>query len=415
MEIAIFIFYLLLVSYLITVIPFFKNSGLGKWLLTALFFVKILAGIAYAKFYSLPKYYPTSDTWRFYRLSVEETKWLLQDPVSFAKDLFIYGYNRSGNIFSGENTYWNDLKSNLPVKIMSVFNVITNSSYYTNIILFNFLFLFGLVGLFKVFFHLFPNKKALIVTGIFLLPSTLFWCSGIHKDGLILSALGIILYLLFKGIKAAFSVKQMLMIALCTLLIFALRNHVLLALLPAVVCWVVTERFSWKAIKVFSLVYLSGLILFFLLPYLYSPIDLPLFFANKQREFLLLDAGSAIGIQPLQPSFSGFISFLPTALDMAFLRPHLTEIKNFSYIPAIAETYLLLILIILSIIGFKKRTVIPPVIFAFIFFSVSVLLICGFTIPFTGAIVRYKSFVLPLLITSLLCLSDFSFLSKKTR
>ena len=159
MEIFIFIFYLILFSFFITQVPLFKTSGMGKYPLIALFSIKIGAGIAYAKFYTLPKYYNGSDTWRFYRLSIAETKWVLHDPLAFFKDTFNYSYSRSGNLFSGKDTYWNDLKSTLVIKLMAIANAFTNNSYYTNIIFFNYLFLFGLVALFKLFIQIFPNKK----------------------------------------------------------------------------------------------------------------------------------------------------------------------------------------------------------------------------------------------------------------
>lgn len=414
MQIALFIFYLVLFSFIISIIPFFKNSGISKWILIALFTIKVFAGIAYGMFYTLPKYYPTSDTWRFYRLSINETKWLITDPVAFIKDLFNYGYSATGNIFSGENTYWNDLKSNVPVKIMAFFNVLTNNSYYANIILFNFLFLFGLVALFKVMTAIFPGKKWLIIFGVFLLPSTLFWCSGIHKDGLILSATGIVVYCFYKITHRTFSLKHLLLILLSFILIFALRNYILFALLPAIFCWLLANRYPTKKNYIFSVLYLIGIAFFFIVPYIFPSINLPLYVAHKQHEFLQLSAGSAVKTNPLQPTLVGFVTFLPHALDMAFLRPHFTEFKNFSYIPAIAENLLLITLIIISIANINKRSNIPPLVMCLFAFSISTLLICGYTIPFTGAIVRYKSLVLPLLITPLLCLADFSFLKKKT-
>jgi hypothetical protein len=137
---------LAILFFLISKIPFFRKSAIGKNLLIILFFIKVCAGITYAKFYTLPKYYSGADTWRFYRLSANETNWLLNDPISFTKDLFTYSYSKSGNLFSGENSYWNDLKSNIVIKMMAVINVLTNNSYYTNIIAFNFIFLFGIVA-----------------------------------------------------------------------------------------------------------------------------------------------------------------------------------------------------------------------------------------------------------------------------
>ncbi|MDQ6813674.1 MAG: hypothetical protein M3040_08060 [Bacteroidota bacterium] len=413
MQAALFIFYLLIFSFFIITIPFFKKSGIGKTPLIALFIVKILAGIGYGKFYTLPKYYANSDTWRFYRLSLEETKMLRQSPLLFSQDLFHYGYSSSGNIFSGENTYWNDLKSNLPVKIMAVFNVLTDNSYYTNIILFNFLFMFGLVALFKVFNTICLGKRWVIIGSIFLLPSTLFWCSGIHKDGLILSAIGLTIYCLFTLINKGVAIKHILLIIFSFVLIFALRNYILFTLLPALVCWVVSEKYPKQKRAIFITAYTVAVMCFFMLPLIFPAVNLPLYIVGKQQEFLQLSAGSHVAAAPLIPSFTGFISYLPHAVDMAFFRPHITKALNLSYLPAIIENVLLITLILISAFRFNKHTPLPPVVLCLLSFSMSVLLICGYTVPFTGAIVRYRSLVLPLLLTPLLCSANFSFPKRK--
>ncbi len=414
MEKILFISYLLIVSFCLIKIPFFKNSGIGKWTLACLLAMKVLAGIAYAAFYKLPKYYAGSDTWRFYRLSLIETKWLLKDPVAFLKDLFVYGYSSPGSVLSVGNSYWNDLKSNVIVKIMAVMNVFTNNSYYTNIILFNFLFLIGLVALFKVLNEVYPGKKKHLIAGLFLLPSTLFWCSGIHKDGLILSASGIVIYSFYKGLSQGFKGRQIASIMICFLLIFSLRNYVLFALIPALLAWGLSSRYKEKSLAIFSSIYLAGIVLFFTLPFIFPAINMPLYLSLKQKDFLTLQAGSAVSLPPLIPSVKGFISFFPYAFDMALFRPHISEIKNFSYIPATAEIILLFILIILTAFNFRKNKISSPFIYFLFFFSFSILLICGYTVPFSGAIVRYRSFVFPFLMTPLLCMIKINFNKKPT-
>lgn len=412
MQIALFIFYLVAFSFLIKRIPFFKNAGIANPALLALFFVKILAGMAYGKFYTLPKYYSNADTWRFYRLSIEETKWLIKSPLAFLNDLFSHGYGTTGNIFSGENSYWNDLKSNVPVKLMAIFNVLSNNSYYTNIIFFNFLFFFGLVAIFKILYSIYPQKKWIIITAVFLLPSTLFWCSGIHKDGLILSAIGVSLYCFSKILTDNYSLKYWVIILLSFTLLFSLRNYILFALVPALVCWRLTEMYPDRKTIIILTFYSIGVICFFIIPLIIPSVNPPFFLAAKQHEFLLLAGDSQVQTKALQPTFPGFIAFLPHALDMAFLRPHPYEFKNLSYVPAIIENVLLIILMSYSIIYFHKKTHIPPLVICFFMFSISVLLITGYTIPFVGATVRYRSLVLPLLITPLLCMADFSLFKK---
>jgi len=408
LEVLTFIFYFILFSFLLTKINFLKNSGIEKIPLITLFSIKIIAGIAYAKFYTLPRYYSNSDTWRYYKLSIPEKKWLLTNPLEFIKDLFVYGYDSSGNLFSGQNTFWNDLKSNILVKMMAVMNVFTFNSYYSNIILFNFIFIFGLVALFRVFYSLFPHKKWLIIAGIFLLPSTLFWCSGIHKDGLILSALGLIIYVFNNFLKDKITVKKFFLVLFLLLLVFSLRNYILFALLPALLLWFLCGKFPHHKTILIIGIYLVGVSLFFLLPLAIPALNFPSFIVNKQLEFLQLEGGSEIKTQPLNPSFQSFIYYLPYALDIVFLQPHVTSIKNLSYLPAIGEVLLLNLAIILSILFLPKKYNPPPVILFCFAFSLSIMLICGYTIPFSGAIVRYRSIVLSLLLTPLLCITTLT-------
>ncbi len=407
MQIVLFIFFLLLCCYLISIITFFRNAPISSGKIITLFIIKILAGVAYALFYTLPKYYTDSDTWRFYRLSLREMDWLKKEPSAFFKDLFVHGYSTSGNLFTGENSYWNDLKSNLLVKLMALMNVITFKSYYTNIILFNFLFLFGLIALLKLLIPLYPDRKNVLICAICILPSTLFWCSGIHKDGLILSAAGMVMYYFHKGLRTGFSLKKIIVIFICLLLMFSLRNYVALALLPALLCWWYSEKKPSKSWIIFSAIYAFGIISFFVLPQISPSLNFPLFLSQKQNEFVQLNGTSAITSTLLQPSVKNFLSYLPTALDIAFLRPHLTETKNLSYIPAAMEIYLLLVLFIFCIIFSNKKQLSSPIILFLLSFSLSIMIVSGYTVTFSGAIVRYRSFVLPLLITPLLCMINF--------
>lgn len=414
LEVIIFLFYLVLFSFLITKISFLKNSGIGKTTLISLFVIKICAGIAYAKFYRLPKNYPTSDTWRFYRLSLAEKDWLLAEPVAFIRDLFTFGYSQSGNLFSGKDTFWNDLKSNIPVKLMAVANVFTFNSYYSNIIIFNFLFLFGLIAIFRVFQQLCPNKKWLILAGVFLMPSVLFWCSGIHKDGLILSALGITIYCFSKLIGNKTNAKYFLSIALCGLLVFALRNYVLFAVIPSLLLWILSDKFPQQKTLIVAGLFLTGIILFFTLPLVIPALNFPTYIAIKQQEFLQLEGGSEIITEPLKPTINGFLSYFPKALDMAFLQPSINNIKSASYLPAAIEALFINVLIVVSLLFLKQKQNTSSLILFCFTFSLLILLICGYTIPFTGAIVRYKSIVLPFLVTPLLCSLKIPFHKKKT-
>ncbi len=412
LNIAIFILYFLLFCWLVTRTRFFVRTGLPKPVLVGLFALKIFAGVAYAKFYGLPQYIAGSDTWRFFEASKTETDWLFKDPIGFIKDLFQYGYSQSGNIFSGESTYWNDLKSNLVIKLIAVCNVITFKNYYANLVIFNFLFFFGPVAFYRMMKNIFPGKTLLMVATIFLLPSFLFWCSGLHKDGLIFSSLALttwFFHVLLNSNKAI--LKPLLLFIASFIVLFALRNIVCLLLAPALLIWFLCLRYPRRKLLIIAGVYGLGLLLFFSAASINPSLNFPQYAVQKQDEFKKLQGNSQIKVRKLDPNFVSFAKFFPTAVDIALLRPHLAEMHNASYLPAILELFLLWSLTGLFFFSKKSLPVNPQHIAIIIFcfcFAFSYLLLSGYTVTFSGAIVRYKAIVLPFIFCPLICMINFN-------
>ena len=411
MHYFLFLLYLVVFSFLITRIKFFTNSGINKFLLVALFAIKIFAGLAYAWFYLQPNYHTNSDSFRFYAYSLEETNILLTQPLHFFKDIFSYGYTTTGNVFVGDNSYWNDLKSNIIIKLLAVCNVFSFKNYFINIIFFNFFFFFGLIGFYRVMQSVFTDKKYILIIPVFLIPSFLFWCSGIHKDGLIFSAIGLVFYFFHQLLQKKFSIKYFIFIILLLALLFFLRNYVALALMITLFTWFIATK-TKKIFLVFVSIYLLVIAAFFIVPKINTQLNFPEIIVLKQQDFSKLTGGSEVVNSKLQPNFKSFVQYFPHALDMAFVRPHITELKNKSYIPAIAEIILFFIVLIFSIIYRNKNFKIQPIVFASIFFSLTLLIIAGYTVTFSGAIVRYRSLALPFLLTPLIGFLDWNKVNK---
>ncbi|HPH23877.1 MAG TPA: hypothetical protein PLW32_08350 [Chitinophagaceae bacterium] len=397
MQYFIFIAYFIFFSWLITTIPFIKNAGIQKKWLIALFALKVTGGLAYAFFYQLPAYHANSDTYRFFKYSLAETDILLQHPLKFIQDLFSSGYHNSGNIFIAEDSYWNDLKSNIIIKLLAICNVFTGKNYFTNIIFFNFLFFFGLIALYRTFEEFFKERKWLPIIIIFCIPSTLFWCSGIHKDGLLLSASGLLFWYFNTCINKGFNYKRILAILVLLIALFTLRNYVFFALVVAFfACWLAT-KFSKKRMA-FMLVYVIGIVLFFVAPQIHEKLNFPNYIVTKQEEFKQLNGGSLVQTKNLEDTFNSFVQYLPQAIDMSFFQPHIYPLTNKSYLPAIAENIFILLLIVVAAISIKKTNKFNVLFATNIAFALTILLIIGYTITFSGAVVRYKSSILPFLL-----------------
>ena len=407
-----FLLYLILFCYLIYKIPFFRNSGIAVWLLIGLFCLKVGVGIVYGMYLKTPAFIDKADTWRYYRESLPETQVLLHHPLLFIKSFFTHGYTETGGLFVGKNSYWNDLKDNIIIKLMSVCNAFTRKNYFTNIIFFNFSFLFGLVAFYKLVSMYSRTHQYLLIGAIFLMPSFLFWGSGIHKDGLMFSALGVVLYCFYQLIKKEARAIYWIAFTICFLIIFFIKNYLALALIPALLSWWLAERNHQKHQFYFMAVYAGGLFALVVLALLGDHTNAMVYIVNKHQEFLLLNGNSVINVPPLVPTTESVIQYFPTAIDIAILRPHLAEIKNPSYALAFIEIVFYISVTILFLIFGKHKRLMPPFYICCFYLAISILLLDGYTVTFTGAIVRYRSLMLPLLMAPMLGMITFKISSK---
>jgi len=359
---------------------------------------------------------PVSDSVVFHQMGIQEFNLLFQNPHEYFVNIFQNGYPYGhGRLLEDSHSFWNNLRTNLLAKMLSIFDLFSLKSFLINTLFYNFFIFFGSVALYKVFIKLFPNCFYQVIICIFLFPSALFFSSMIHRDGLILLSFSMIIYHLFFILKEhQFSWKRIVFISLFLLMIFLLRNFVFLTLIPAVAAWVVANKFPKKAFISFVAVYVVTAILFFSSTFITPSFNLPQYVSSKQESFLqLAKAGnSTIPINTLQPTFKSFLINAPQALNHVLMRPYFSEIKNFQYLPFAIEIFLMEILFLLFLFFRKSSIKADPIIYFCIFFSLTMLLITGYTVPIIGAMVRYRSIYLILLAIPLTCFIDWKRIAK---
>lgn len=295
------------------------------------------------------------------------------------------------------------------IKLLSIFNIFSRGNFFINTLFYNFIIFFGSISFYRIFIKIFPGKKQWLIIGLFLLPSLAYFSAGIHKDGLIFLGLGISCYNLFNILKEGFSLKRFLWLLAGVVIIFLLRNFVLITLLPSMTVWILAEKNKKFILQTFLVVYLFFIALFFGVGRLNPALDLPQYVSSRQIAFVEIAKGgqSAININPLFPHFRSFLNNSPQALNHALMRPYLTEKFMLLYIPAAIEIFIYEILFCLFL--FFRQTGQKPAAFTWfcIFFSVSMFLMIGYTIPIVGAIARYRSIYLPLFMIPILCYTDW--------
>jgi hypothetical protein len=180
-----FVFYLLLFCWLATRISFVKNSGICTKHVVILFFIKIMAGLAIG-WLSINIYGKGNDYWDVNREGWIEYQLLWSNPKEYFTNIFQSQYTQGyAGLFDSFQSFWNDLRNNIIIKFISVCNIFTRGNYYCNSIFFNFFCFLGHVAFYRVFIQIFKKQQRAVIIGCFLLPSMLYFTSGIQKDGII--------------------------------------------------------------------------------------------------------------------------------------------------------------------------------------------------------------------------------------
>ena len=400
-----FFIYLLAGCWLLTRSGFIRASGLGNRTIVLLFLIKVSAGFLIG-WLSIHYYSGGNDYWDNNRAGWEEYRLLWDNPYEYFTNLFRSTYPKGyGGVFDSFSSYWNDLKNNLVLKLLSLFNLFSRGDYYINSLFFNWLIFFGHIALFRVFIIIYPCKRIGVIIGCFLLPSLIYFSSGIHRDGLVFLFLALAvfyLYVLMREKNARF--KRICLILLSLILLFLVRSFVFILLLPALAAWGLTIKTKWPAIPSFAAIYLlSGLILFNIGHVFPATDPLPAII-KKQSDYLNLPvAKTSIPLDTLRPVFKSFLHNAPQAFNHVLMRPYIFELPSGILLPMNIELLFYQLLFLFFIFKGKKTFRREPFIVFSVFFVLSIFLFIGYIVPNLGTLVRYRSLYLPYIITPILC------------
>ena len=399
-----FLFYLIIGTYFVTRIPFIRKTGLSPKLIAILFVVKVLAGVAIC--WMSQKFYPGNDYYGLNTDGIVEYKILLNDPQEFFVNIFRSPYkNGYTGFFNSIGSYWNDLRYNIILKLLAFCDIFSQGNFYINSLIFNFFGFFGPVALFRVFTDIYKNKKWAVLAGCFLLPSTLYFSSGLHKDLIIFTMLGLFCYGLYFSTVHRPGKRRLLVIVLSFISILFIRNYVAVALVPASLSLIIAIKKRIKPLLAFAGTYAIGFLLIFTLQF-FIPAFQPLkVITQKQLDFFdLPTAKTELETNKLEPTVSSFLRNLPQAFNHGFLRPYIWESGTSFLLPLSFELLVYEFLFLFMIFSHRFRINLqrPYILFSF-FFAISMLLITGYIVPNMGSILRYKSIFLPFLLVPVLC------------
>lgn len=350
------------------------------------------------------------DTWFYYSEGLNEYKILISHPIEFFTNLFHNSYE-SGytNFLVSENSWWNDVKANFIIKVMAIFHLFSFGNYYVNVIFYSFLSLFGPMAIYRVMKDVFPTQNATVLIATFLIPSFLYWTSGLHKEGLIFVGLSLIIYHFYFGFKEnRFPLYRVLLILFGLFIVILLRNFLILPLLPPLFAWILCYKWKAKPLLIYGLVLLLAITVFFTGGYISPKLDFPQAVVIKQKEFIQLVGHSSVAVNELKPRFISFLINAPQAISLSTIRPYPSDVRHLLSLAAAAEIAVILVFLFVFIFWRSQNGQLSPFLLFCIFFSFGVLLMIGYSVNNLGAIVRYRSIVFPLLLVPMAAKIDWS-------
>ncbi|MCC6836969.1 MAG: hypothetical protein IT234_00405, partial [Bacteroidia bacterium] len=203
MEIILSLAYTTFFVFLIQKIRFFELSGISKKWVTGAFLLKVIAGFAVWAIYTF--YYTdraTSDIYKYFDDSKVIFDALKSNPSHYLAMLTGIGNDGADfNQYYYQMNFWarahdtnvlND--SHTIIRFNALVRLFSMGYFNVHTVFMCFLSFIGLVAIYKTFSEFLIDKKKELFFVVFLLPSVLFWGSGVLKEGILFFALGVMIY-----------------------------------------------------------------------------------------------------------------------------------------------------------------------------------------------------------------------------
>lgn len=291
----------------------------------------------------------------------------------------------------------------LIIRINAVMNLLTQSRYELNLSLFLGL---SFIGGFWIYLFLghFTRWKSVAFISAFLVPSTLFWSSGILKEAVLMAALGGFLISTLRLTKR-FQWKELILGCFSLWILSNLKIYILYALIPAMLLVI---GYSWFKSRIKTLVWTLVWVLGFygIMALIFPSWSLISTLQGKQFDFIQMakavHAGSQIWIIPMDGTWFTMLKLVPLGIFNTMFYPHLFMVKNALTAMAFLENTALLLALGGCLYGILRKRGFSYWGWGFLLFSFTVFALVGMTAPVVGAMVRYKAPVLPFLVFAII-------------
>jgi hypothetical protein len=269
------ILYFLAFCFLVSKLRFFRDSTLSLKFIFSILVVKCIGCFGYYWVYFC--YYPAGfngdsvstlhDAKIMYDALPEHPTDFVKMVLGLHSDLdtdplyepYFHQIEKWGRADISSNFFLNDNRT--PIRINAVIMLISSGSYAVHafmMIVFSFV---GQFAFYKAFKSYFRHKEIILAILIFFTPSVLFWTSGVLKEPMAISLLGLFIYAFMKlFVEKQFKLKYLILIIMSTSLFLILKPYIIILVIIPLILFALVKHYQVKRISLF---YLVSLMLFY--------------------------------------------------------------------------------------------------------------------------------------------------------
>ncbi|MER2996940.1 hypothetical protein [Pontibacter populi] len=377
--------------------------------------LKLVCGILLGLLYF--HYYGEGDTITYFNASQKLTQLARDDAGAYWRLLLLNEFPSESFKESVPFTRFADFSNSFfLLKVISLFNLLTGSSYYLIGLYFSLFSFWGMARLAATLSIVFPDTKKAAIVALLFFPSVVFWSSGLLKDAVLMGsmcwAMAFVLQLahqqkqaiatwlllplqlyLFVKIKIFFAALLLFLLGSYLLIIWLSRTMKLLQTITAQLQTlagfiVLAGTIVWQISGIFSL----GFILHHLVKTYDGLLALSL-------------GGPHLSYSSLESTIPSIFSNSPKAFFSAIYRPFIGESSEVLYLLLGLENLFLLALTIIAIVSAFSKSWLQHIKLwhvILMLFIVASAIVIGISTPNFGTLSRYRIIFLPFLVYLLL-------------
>jgi hypothetical protein len=247
---------------------------------------------------------------------------------------------------AGKIWYWRDPSSFFIIRIATVFDLLTFSSYSGTAVLFAVVAFIGSWLLFLTFCEIVHGHRKIVAICCLFIPSVIFWGSGIFKDTITLAALNVSTFLFYTVIiQRRIKIFKLLLLVLMLWIIYSVKLYILLCFIPCLLVWFIAARFRSIRSAVIQFAMFPLVVIFGIIMGYYAVVkvgeDDARYNLNRVVETARITAydirygwgarygqGSGYTLGEIDGTAVGMLKLIPPSINVTLFRPYLWEVKN---------------------------------------------------------------------------------------